>query len=119
MRITQLHRYFWICHRRADRSFFYKGKQFPVCARCTGIWLGYIFGIFLLILFVPTVWVALALFIPMSVDVLTQLLHWRTSTNLLRISTGILGGIGEVILFINIAIAITTLGYSTGTLLTM
>lgn len=118
MRITQLHRYVWICHRRADRSYFYKEKQFPVCARCTGIWLGYSLGILLSTLVVPTVWVALLLFIPMSVDVLTQLLQWRSSTNLLRISTGVLGGIGEVILFIHIAVAITTLGYSTGTLLT-
>ena len=27
---------FFGCHCRPDRSFFYKGKQFPVCARCTG-----------------------------------------------------------------------------------
>lgn len=24
------------CHRRPERSFFYKGRQFPICARCTG-----------------------------------------------------------------------------------
>ena len=28
------------CHRMPERSFFYKGYQFPVCARCTGVCLG-------------------------------------------------------------------------------
>ncbi|MEI3349189.1 MAG: DUF2085 domain-containing protein [Dysosmobacter sp.] len=28
------------CHQRPDRSFFFHGKQFPVCARCTGVFLG-------------------------------------------------------------------------------
>jgi uncharacterized membrane protein len=29
-----------ICHQRADRSFHLFGAQLPVCARCTGIYLG-------------------------------------------------------------------------------
>lgn len=33
------------CHQRPDRSFFYKGYQFPVCARCTGLFVGYFVGI--------------------------------------------------------------------------
>ena len=28
------------CHQMPERSFFYKGKQFPVCARCTGVIIG-------------------------------------------------------------------------------
>ena len=28
-----------ICHQLADRSFFWGGTQFPVCARCTGLYL--------------------------------------------------------------------------------
>lgn len=28
------------CHQMPERSFFYKGKQFPVCARCTGVSIG-------------------------------------------------------------------------------
>ncbi|MBQ3473297.1 MAG: DUF2085 domain-containing protein, partial [Methanobrevibacter sp.] len=27
-----------ICHRMHERSFFIKGHQFPVCARCTGFY---------------------------------------------------------------------------------
>jgi uncharacterized membrane protein len=30
----------FICHQRSERSFFFHGHQFAVCARCTGIYLG-------------------------------------------------------------------------------
>lgn len=29
-----------ICHQLPDRSFFVDGQQLPVCARCTGLYLG-------------------------------------------------------------------------------
>ncbi|MDO5151670.1 MAG: DUF2085 domain-containing protein, partial [Oscillospiraceae bacterium] len=35
------------CHQRPDRSFFYKGHQFPLCARCTGAVLGQFFAVVL------------------------------------------------------------------------
>jgi uncharacterized membrane protein len=30
----------WICHQRPDRSFQLWATQMPVCARCTGIYVG-------------------------------------------------------------------------------
>jgi uncharacterized membrane protein len=30
----------FICHQRPERSFHRKGAQLPVCARCTGLYLG-------------------------------------------------------------------------------
>ena len=30
----------FICHQRPERSFFIGGQQLPVCARCTGLYLG-------------------------------------------------------------------------------
>ena len=30
----------YICHQRPERSFFIGGQQLPVCARCTGLYLG-------------------------------------------------------------------------------
>jgi len=30
----------WICHQRPDRSFYLWAMQMPVCARCTGIYVG-------------------------------------------------------------------------------
>jgi hypothetical protein len=32
----------FFCHRLPERSFFIKGHQFPVCARCTGFYTGLI-----------------------------------------------------------------------------
>ena len=29
-----------VCHQRPERSFFFHGQQLPVCARCTGLYLG-------------------------------------------------------------------------------
>jgi uncharacterized membrane protein len=34
-----------ICHQRPERSFFLDGQQFPVCARCTGLYLSGAIGI--------------------------------------------------------------------------
>ncbi len=34
-----------ICHQRPERSFFLDGQQFPVCARCTGLYLSGALGI--------------------------------------------------------------------------
>src|SRR5689334_6735509 len=34
-----------ICHQRPERSFFWGTHQFPVCARCTGIYLSAVAGV--------------------------------------------------------------------------
>ena len=34
------------CHQSPERSFFFHGRQFPFCARCTGVFLGELAGIF-------------------------------------------------------------------------
>lgn len=34
-----------VCHRIADRSFFLGDRQTPLCARCTGMYLGAVLGI--------------------------------------------------------------------------
>jgi uncharacterized membrane protein len=106
--------YFWHCHRLQNRSFFYKGKQFPVCARCTGVWLGYLFGLLVIIIFTLPWWVGLILLIPALLDGGTQLLNLRTSTNDLRFTTGLILGVGEMILFGVAARWTITLGYWLG-----
>lgn len=83
------------CHRKPERSFFWKGKQFPVCARCTGIHLGYLsFPLFLFSIFTLNIWWAIALITPTYLDGLTQAFFQRESNNILRVSTGFLAGIG-------------------------
>jgi uncharacterized membrane protein len=34
-----------VCHQRPERSFHAAGVQYPVCARCTGIYLGAALGV--------------------------------------------------------------------------
>lgn len=83
------------CHRKPERSFFWKGKQFPVCARCTGIHIGYItFPLFMFNVFTLNVWWTIALILPTYIDGLTQAFFKRESNNILRVTTGLMAGIG-------------------------
>ena len=34
-----------VCHQRSDRSFHVRGVQFPVCARCLGLYVAAPFGV--------------------------------------------------------------------------
>jgi uncharacterized membrane protein len=90
---------FVACHRRADRSFFFRGRQFPVCARCTGILAGYlVYPLFLFDLVSLPAWLGLLLNLPAGVDGVTQALGTRSSTNPLRFATGLMSGVGQVAL---------------------
>lgn len=86
---------FTFCHRRPDRSFFWRNRQFPVCARCTGIHLGYLsFPLFLFDIWTLSIWWTMALMFPTIFDGLTQAFWNRESNNWLRLSTGLLAGVG-------------------------
>ena len=86
----------WVtCHKKPHRSFFFKGKQFPVCARCTGIHLGYLsMPIFLFQLLYINLYFSIILIIPTVIDGLTQAYFNRESTNLIRFITGFISGLG-------------------------
>ena len=95
------------CHQRPDRSFFYKNKQLPVCARCTGVFIGEIIAIFLFIFKIKLHFIiCLVFFGIMFGDWLIQQLKILQSTNTRRLITGLLGGYGymtivcEIILWI-------------------
>lgn len=80
------------CHQRPDRSFFMHGYQFPVCARCTGVFIGQILSI----IFFPDICLSMKTYIflciPMLFDWSTQYLGKRESTQPIRFLTGIAGG---------------------------
>lgn len=82
----------FLCHCRDDRSFHYKGRKFPICARCTGELIGMIAGILLNLVFVPDVPVLLFLSAPLVLDGGIQLLTSYESTNIRRLWTGVLFG---------------------------
>ena len=82
------------CHQRSDRSFFINGKyQFPVCASCTGVILGYITTICTVGTSIPVA-LCLAFCGLMFLDWLIQFLGIKFSTNVRRLITGIMGGFG-------------------------
>lgn len=92
----------YICHQIPERSFFIKGHQFPVCARCTGFYAGLIAYLvwkhfYGLNYDLNTLIISIILMIPVAVDGFTQYFGPRESTNNLRFITGFIGGIGLII----------------------
>ncbi|HEY8930600.1 MAG TPA: DUF2085 domain-containing protein [Mucilaginibacter sp.] len=94
----------WVaCHQKPERSFFWKGKQFPVCARCTGLYVGYIsFPLFNFELIYLNSLIALLLVIPTMVDGLIQAKYGILSTNIRRFITGTAAGVGLMAIIVNI-----------------
>lgn len=89
--------HFIFCHQNPERSFFWKKKQFPVCARCTGIHLGYFtFPVFLFDLYSINIWFTIAIILPTYIDGITQAYFKRESNNILRVSTGLMAGVGKM-----------------------
>lgn len=90
------------CHQRPDRSFFFRGHQFPLCARCTGLLIGY-FAFFLLFHVIrPSIEVSILLLSIMLADWMIQQTGLKESTNKRRLLTGILCGYGLANLYVQI-----------------
>jgi uncharacterized membrane protein len=92
----------YICHRIPERSFFIKGHQFPVCARCTGFYTGLIVYLILHVFYkhpydLRVFIMSMTLMIPVAIDGVTQYFGPRESTNTIRFITGFAGGIGLII----------------------
>lgn len=87
-------RIFFGCHGRPDRSFYFRGQQFPICARCTGELIGILIGIPITFFGgYPSFPIVLLLMLPMVSDGFFQLLTSYESKNIRRLFTGILFGI--------------------------
>ncbi|MGN4423123.1 DUF2085 domain-containing protein [Bacillus cereus group sp. MYBK30-1] len=85
------------CHRIPERSFLKLQKYIPLCARCTGMLIGFcMFPIYFLITPSFSLSLMLSFFaqIPLLIDGFTQKWRLRSSTNLLRVTTGLLSGNG-------------------------
>ena len=94
---------FGLCHQLPERSFFGGGAQVPVCARDTGIYVGFLVSLALISALhrgsrpreFPSVagWIAIALMIgAMGIDGVSSYAGWRATTNDLRLITGLLAG---------------------------
>jgi len=88
---------FTYCHRLPSRSFFFKGKQFPLCSRCTGINLGYFILPFFIIglIRIPLLW-SIIIILPTYIDGTIQAYTKYESNNTLRFITGFISGIGTM-----------------------
>lgn len=88
------------CHQMEERSFHFKGYQFPVCARCTGVFVGEIIAIILLLLGIKiNIFVSIALLLIMGFDWFIQYIKLLQSTNIRRLITGTLAGIGLTFIY--------------------
>jgi uncharacterized membrane protein len=96
---------FGLCHQLPERSFFAGGYQLPVCARDTGIYLGFALGLLALGLLARgtrpaelprwPVLVLIGMFVAaMGVDGVTSYAGMRATTNDIRLITGMLTGWG-------------------------
>lgn len=94
-------RIFFGCHARPDRSFYFRGKQFPICARCTGELVGMVLCIPILIVWgCPSFGTVLFLMLPLIIDGFAQRLTPYESGNIRRLITGILFGIALIFTFV-------------------
>jgi len=92
-----------ICHQLHERTFFIDGHYLPVCARCTGIYIGIFFSV-LLFGFgkkfrsntIPTTKISIFLLVfllPLIIDGFGSYLGFYSTTNLVRVITGVLFGV--------------------------
>lgn len=82
------------CHQMPERSFSFRGYQFPVCARCTGVLLSGAAACFLFFKKKLPVKLCIAFSGVMFMDWLAQFLKIKESTNFRRFLTGLFGGFG-------------------------
>lgn len=88
-----------VCHQIPERTLWIGGHYLPVCARDTGVFFGLLLG-YTLLPFLrrkeakgpPNLYMSLAMTLPLWIDSFGQALGFWTSTNDLRLITGLLFG---------------------------
>ncbi|MDO4355851.1 MAG: DUF2085 domain-containing protein [Clostridia bacterium] len=102
------------CHCRSDRSFHFRGKRFPICARCTGECVGIMVAPLVNGIWHTSVFLCGILMLPMIIDGLLQLHTSYESTNFRRCITGMLFGICGTTLFVRSVLYVFSVGYEIG-----
>lgn len=92
------------CHQKPERSFFIKGYQMPVCARCSGVFIGYTAALCCAVAgrLKKMNWIAPLGCLVMLTDWSVQALKIKESTNMRRLFTGIFGGFGIMAVWISV-----------------
>jgi len=90
-----------------ERSLYFKGWQFPICARCTGILFGQIVAVVLAIFKIRINLIICLIFLAlMFLDWFIQYKKIRESTNFRRFITGTLAGFAEINIIVKIVLMI-------------
>ena len=98
------------CHQIPERCFKIKGYIFPLCARCTGVAVGKIIFIILLIFNIKVSLITAILFLLiMGFDWLIQYVKILKSNNTRRFITGILGGFAVITIYYYLVIKLLKL----------
>lgn len=105
---------FFGCHCRPDRSFYYRGRQFPICARCTGELAGILALLLTWFWTHPGAVCSLCLLVPLTADGVIQLRTSYESNNLRRLWTGLLFGYGLANLLLLSSAGVFRWGYAAG-----
>lgn len=95
---------FGLCHQLPERSFFGGGLQVPVCARDTGIYVGFVVALMVLAALhknerpsevpPPITMVLMGVFVAaMAIDGVTSYAGLRSTTNEIRLATGLMTGV--------------------------
>jgi len=91
------------CHKLENRTINIFGLGKYLCARCQGIFIGFIVGFLLLSLGLRlSLILSISCFIPLLIDGFTQLFGYRESINSLRFTTGLLASVGLICYDLNI-----------------
>ena len=98
------------CHQKSNRSFFLGNYQFPVCQRCTGLFIGYILGsIYVIFKGKISIFLSLLFLFIMFLDWFIQYKNIKESNKFRRLITGVLSGFGVIGLIVNCLMFIKTL----------
>jgi uncharacterized membrane protein len=91
-----------LCHQLDPRSFGFDGLYMPLCSRCTGIYVGFLFSLVAIIIIerrvkgefpsVKAIAAALCVILLMGLDAGASALRFFTSNNYIRFATGFLAG---------------------------
>jgi uncharacterized membrane protein len=95
-----------MCHQLPERSFFYKETQFPVCARCTGVFFGQVLALIMVFFMQINIgyFYSFILVIPATIDWCLQQYLGISSNNKRRLVTGFMLGFGYIFIVCNIII---------------
>lgn len=103
------------CHRLPERSLYFRGKPLPICARCTGIIVGYVLALIMLVLgYKINLLHVVLLMIPLVVDGFLQAAGVWESTNTRRLITGSMAGVAMIYFLVLCAITGFNHGQSIG-----